>query len=51
MFTIDNGKKKVVKTEIFSRISGYYRPVQNWNKAKRQEFSERQYLDIEEFKK
>ena len=29
------------KTEIYSRITGYYRPVQNWNDGKSQEFKER----------
>ncbi|NLD50552.1 MAG: ribonucleoside triphosphate reductase, partial [Clostridiaceae bacterium] len=29
------------KTEIFSRITGYYRPVQNWNDGKVQEFKYR----------
>lgn len=28
-------------TEIYSRITGYYRPVQNWNDGKAQEFIER----------
>ena len=28
-------------TEIYSRITGYYRPVQNWNKGKSQEFKDR----------
>lgn len=28
-------------TEIYSRITGYYRPVQNWNDGKMQEFVER----------
>jgi len=30
------------KTEIYSRITGYYRPVQNWNDGKVQEFEDRQ---------
>lgn len=30
------------KTEIYSRITGYYRPVQNWNDGKVQEFKDRQ---------
>ena len=34
-------------TEIYSRITGYYRPVQNWNKGKTQEFKERLVYDIE----
>ena len=29
------------KTEVYSRITGYYRPVQNWNEGKTQEFKER----------
>lgn len=28
-------------TEVYSRITGYYRPVQNWNEGKTQEFKER----------
>jgi ribonucleoside-triphosphate reductase len=30
------------ETEIYSRITGYYRPVQNWNDGKVQEFKDRQ---------
>ena len=29
------------ETEVYSRITGYYRPVKNWNNGKRQEFSDR----------
>lgn len=29
------------KTEVYSRITGYYRPVQNWNDGKSQEFKQR----------
>ncbi len=29
------------KTEVYSRITGYYRPVQNWNDGKSQEFQHR----------
>jgi len=32
--------------EVYSRITGYYRPVQNWNDGKRQEFSMRKTYDI-----
>ena len=28
--------------EVYSRITGYYRPVQNWNDGKRQEYNERE---------
>jgi len=34
------------KTEVYSRITGYYRPVQNWNDGKSQEFKERKTYDI-----
>ena len=33
-------------TEIYSRITGYYRPVQNWNDGKTQEFKDRKTYDI-----
>lgn len=32
--------------EVYSRITGYYRPVQNWNDGKVQEFKERKVYDI-----
>ena len=35
------------KTEVYSRITGYYRPVQNWNDGKVQEFKDRKEYDIE----
>ena len=34
------------KTEVYSRITGYYRPVQNWNDGKSQEFKDRQEYDL-----
>ena len=34
------------KTEVYSRITGYYRPIQNWNDGKTQEFKERKEYDI-----
>ena len=34
------------KTEVYSRITGYYRPVQNWNDGKTQEFKNRKLYDI-----
>ena len=35
------------KTEVWSRITGYYRPVQNWNNGKVQEFNQRKEYNIE----
>jgi len=31
------------KTEVYSRIVGYYRPVERWNPGKKQEFRDRAY--------
>lgn len=35
-----------VPCEVYSRIVGYLRPVQNWHQGKRQEFSERKMFRI-----
>ena len=35
------------KTEVYSRITGYYRPVQNWNEGKSQEFKHRKEYVLE----
>ena len=35
-------------TEVYSRITGYYRPVQNWNDGKSQEYKERVEYDPEQ---
>ena len=35
------------ETEVYSRITGYYRPVKNWNDGKLQEFKEREVYDVE----
>ena len=34
------------ETEVWSRITGYYRPVQNWNDGKVQEFKDRKEYNI-----
>ncbi len=35
------------KTEVYSRITGYYRPVQNWNDGKLQEYANRTEYNVE----
>ena len=35
------------KAEVYSRITGYYRPVQNWNDGKTQEYKNRKLYDVE----
>ena len=33
------------RTEVYSRVVGYFRPVQNWNEGKKAEFSDRVTYD------
>ncbi|MEG1972895.1 MAG: anaerobic ribonucleoside-triphosphate reductase, partial [Oscillospiraceae bacterium] len=35
------------ETEVYSRITGYYRPVKNWNEGKAQEFKDRKLYNLE----
>ena len=35
------------KAEVYSRITGYYRPVQNWNEGKSQEYKDRKTYCME----
>ncbi len=39
---------KRVPCEVYSRIVGYLRPVQDWNEGKQQEFSDREVYQVEE---
>ena len=39
------------KAEVYSRITGYYRPIQNWNDGKTQEFKERKVYSMLDYKK
>ena len=34
------------KCEVYSRVVGYLRPVQNWNKGKKEEFKERRTFEV-----
>lgn len=41
-------QKKIVKgsnCEVYSRVVGYLRPVQSWNKGKKEEFKMRKHFD------
>jgi anaerobic ribonucleoside-triphosphate reductase len=47
---MDNIAKKevlAIRAEVYSRVVGYYRPVNNWNDGKREEFKDRNYLSRE----
>ena len=35
------------RCEVYSRVVGYFRPINNWNPGKRQEFSDRLEYDEE----
>ncbi len=37
---------KIIPCEVYSRIVGYHRPVQFWNKGKVEEFKERKIYKI-----
>jgi len=41
----DNAPRKV-PCAVYSRITGYLRPVQYWNKAKQQEFKDRTVYNV-----
>ena len=48
---IENQEKKIMakcgeKTEVYSRVTGYFRPVSNWNKGKKEEFKDRKTYDV-----
>lgn len=34
------------KTEVYSRVVGYFRPIQQWNDGKREEFDQRKLFDL-----
>lgn len=34
-------QKCTERTEVYSRVCGFFRPVQQWNKGKKEEFQER----------
>lgn len=38
------------KTEVYSRVCGFFRPVQQWNKGKQEEFKERVTYAVNEEK-
>lgn len=37
-------------TECYSRVCGYFRPVANWNKGKKEEFKDRKTFIVKEKK-
>jgi anaerobic ribonucleoside-triphosphate reductase len=35
---------RVIECEVYSRVSGYFRPVNGWNIGKKQEFEDRRFM-------
>lgn len=38
--------EKKCDVEVFSRVTGFFRPVQSWNKGKTEEFKDRQRFKL-----
>ena len=43
-----SGKIKAIRAEVYSRVVGYYRPVDAWNKGKQEEYKDRQPMSAKE---
>jgi anaerobic ribonucleoside-triphosphate reductase len=41
-----NNKEIKVPVEVYSRVAGYFRPVNQWNKGKQEEFRERKEYSL-----
>jgi len=39
------------KTEVYSRVCGYFRKIFNWNRGKQEEFKERKVYEVKPCKK
>jgi hypothetical protein len=39
-------KAVLIECEVYSRVVGYYRPVQMWHAGKKLEFAERKFLKL-----
>ena len=50
-FKGDCMKNEKCEVEVFSRVTGFFRPVQSWNNGKREEFKDRERFVVEEKKK
>ncbi len=42
----NSNNSKVIPVEVYSRVVGYYRPVNQWNLGKQEEFKDRELYDI-----
>lgn len=37
----DDTQKCTARTEVYARVCGFFRPVQQWNKGKKEEYRDR----------
>lgn len=56
MTTIENKQNEHTHTcgekcEVWSRVTGYFRPVSSWNKGKKEEFKGRKMFEVKPCKK
>lgn len=42
---MDDGRCQA-RTEVYSRVCGFFRPVQQWNKGKREEYRQRKAFAV-----
>jgi ribonucleoside-triphosphate reductase len=47
-YEADRVLRNFQKTEVYSRVVGYIRPVQQWNKGKKAEFDDRKEFVVEQ---
>ncbi|MEM7818871.1 MAG: anaerobic ribonucleoside-triphosphate reductase, partial [Candidatus Aenigmatarchaeota archaeon] len=45
-YGIEVNSRKQIPCEVYSRVVGYFRPVQHWNPGKQQEFKERKTIKL-----
>lgn len=36
------------KTEVWARVCGFFRPIAQWNKGKRQEYADRKHYQVDQ---
>ena len=41
-----SNKRCTAKTEVYSRVVGFFRPVQQWNRGKKEEYKDRKNYKI-----
>ena len=41
----DNRMTRRIPTEVYSRVVGYFRPVDQWNNGKKAEWNDRRFYD------